>query len=239
MNVSNKPAYLAFALVIAEVIAVLLPVIILGMYFRFPDILREPASVALPLFHKNQGAIVPAYYVFMVSGLLFVPLSYSLAAVLLNNPPVFSLSLLKGLGITTAVFQALGFSRWVFVVPYLSEQYRLTPENRPAISLLYEVLNRYLGMTVGEHLGFLSMGGWMLVLSTLLWRENRFGKRLAITGLLIGILLILSIAEHFGGAGAAFFGTLNFIANTAWSLWMLLLGVFVLMRKNKPPIFAS
>jgi len=75
-------------LLITEIVSVVVPLGVLSAYFRFPDILREPASVALPLFTANQSVIVPAYYVFMVSGLLFLPLSYAFSA--MTKPGVSS-----------------------------------------------------------------------------------------------------------------------------------------------------
>ncbi len=62
-------------LLIAELISVLVPTGLLSVFFRFPDILRQPASVALPLFTASQSIIVPAYYLFMLSGMLYLPLS--------------------------------------------------------------------------------------------------------------------------------------------------------------------
>jgi hypothetical protein len=41
---------LVFGLVLAEIVAVVLPVAVLGHYFQFPDILRAPAGQALALF---------------------------------------------------------------------------------------------------------------------------------------------------------------------------------------------
>ncbi len=107
-----------------EVISVLAPVLTLSAHFDFPEILREPASVVLPLFLANQATVVPAYYVFMLSGLLFVPLSVAFGRMLKPGTWPGWWQALISLGVLTAVFQSIGFSRWLFVMPFLAEQHR-------------------------------------------------------------------------------------------------------------------
>lgn len=216
------------SLLALELITVLAPVSVLSTWFRFPDILREPASVALPLFATNQSMIVPAYYVFMLSGLLYLPVSVLLRKQLGTVATRTAGRLLVGLGVATALFQAIGFSRWLFAVPYLADAYENATGNaalRDSIGLLYNTLNRYAGMTIGEHLGFLAMGGWTICLALMLPRPNRFTRWFSASGLLIGGLIIVSVAEQFGTAQAEQFGLLNFIANTLWSVWLLILAV--------------
>ncbi|GAB3641597.1 DUF4386 domain-containing protein [Spirosoma arcticum] len=218
-------------LLMAEITSVVAPVSVLSMYFRFPGILREPASVTLPLFAANESVIVPAYYIFMVSGLLFLPLSYAFSAVLKPGSSSALRRALTGTGLATAIFQALGFSRWVFIVPFLAEQYGQRPTQQPAIGLLYETLNRYVGMTIGEHLGFLAMGCWTILLALLLLRSRVVKQWFAALGLPIGAGLLVSTGEHFGGPSAELYGTINFLANTGWSVWLLGIGAWLLFLR--------
>jgi hypothetical protein len=179
--------------------------------------------------------VVAAYYVFLLSALLYIPLSYALSTVL---PARAGRRLLVGLGLATAVFQSLGFSRWVFVMPYLSRQYQspAPAATHELMRQLYEVLNRYLGLTVGEHLGFLAMGAWTICLGALLWQRrahSRPARWLGVAGGLLGVALAASVGEHFGGARTAFFATLNLAANSFWALWLLLVAVW-LFRHSAP-----
>lgn len=216
------------ALLIAEVIAVTVPVGVLSATFRFPDILREPATVALPLFAANQSRIVPAYYMFMLSALLYLPLSVLLRRYVAASASRTGGELLVGLGLATALFQAIGFSRWLFTVPYLSDTYAHATGDEPlqtSIGLLYNALNNYAGMTIGEHLGFLAMGGWTICLSVQLPKRGLFSRWFSGAGMLTGILLIASVGEHFGTSLSGTFGLINFLANTIWTLWLLLLAL--------------
>ncbi len=161
-----------------------------------------------------------------------MPLSFAIGK-LLESSTVNRvwISALTGLGTATTIFQSIGFIRWIFTMPFLTETYFNHPENKQPILLLYEMLNRYEGMSVGEHLGFLAMGSWTIVVGVLLYRKQKLKKWLGIFGCLIGVVLLLSVGEHFGGQSAAFFGMLNFLANTLWTVWILALAIVLWLSK--------
>jgi hypothetical protein len=48
------------------------------------------------------------------------------------------------------------------------------------------------------------------------------------SGAVIGLLLIASILEHFGGPSAPIFASLNVIANVFWSIWMVIFAIQLL-----------
>lgn len=236
MQNSNKTSalnyYITIGLIIAEIITVLTPFFILGQYFDFPDILRKPAAEAFALFRQNQHIIVPAYYTFMISGLLFLPMTYWLATTLQTNYNKLSQNLLLGLGISTALFQAIGFCRWVFLMPFLTMQFFQHPENQDTIALVYETMNRYAGMTIGEHLGFIAMGFWTITLGVLLYQHAGFKKWVGVMGVIIGGLIITSVMEHFGGSSAAFFAALNVLANVLWIFWLIVVSFFLFFQQK-------
>lgn len=229
---NSIPVYFTFAFILAEVITVTTPFFILGKYFDFPNILRKPAAEGLALFQQNQSIIIPAYYIFMVSGLLYLPLTYWLKHILHSENGKIKRSIFGALGISTAVFQAIGFSRWVFVIPFLANQFIQHPENQSSIALIYEILNRYAGMTIGEHLGFIAMGFWTIALSSMVYERTNFPNWFSVLGIIIGAIITSSVIEHFGGNSASFFGLLNLIGNSLWTFWMILLGIFILINSK-------
>ena len=48
------------------------------------------------------------------------------------------------------------------------------------------------------------------------------------SGAVIGLLLIASTLEHFGGPSAPVFATLNVIANVFWAVWMVIFAIQLL-----------
>lgn len=224
---------------VLEAILVTAPFFILQSVFEFPDILRQPADYALKLFLQHESVIVPTYYVFLFSALTAIPLSVALVRFFASNEAASKgNSALLSLGTATAIFQAIGFSRWVFTIPMIAHAYfapNTAETSKQALALMYETLNRYLGMTVGEHLGFLSMGAWTIVLA---WQfgkagvaSERVSRILVWTGYATGVLTVLSAGEHFGGASAPLFAVLNIIANTVWIFWLV--GLAILFYRSE------
>lgn len=222
-----------------EAILVTVPFFILQSVFEFPDILRQPADYALKLFVQRESVIVPTYYVFLFSALTAIPLSVALVRFFASNEAASKgNSALLSFGTATAIFQTLGFSRWVFTIPMIAHAYfapNTAETSKQALALMYDTLNRYLGMTVGEHLGFLSMGAWTIVLA---WQfgkagvaSERVSRILVWTGYATGVLTVLSAGEHFGGASASFFAVLNIIANTVWIFWLV--GLAILLYRSE------
>ncbi len=226
----NTHKSLTGLLILLEVVTVVLPVVLLGKYFNFPDILRQPAQNAFSLFKAHEFYILIGYYSFLISALVFTPLSYTLKYILQETTHKFASNILVGLGLLTTIFQGIGFVRWIFVMPYLTTIYFENIHERPHIILMYEVLNRYVGMSIGEHLGFLAMGFWTICVGIMLIYHKNFPKWIGYTGILLGFLLIVSILEHFGGKNGAIFGTINFLANTFWTFWLLFIAIFIKLK---------
>ena len=209
MKTNTRTLALLLAL---EAILVTIPFFILQSVFEFPDILRQPADYALKLFLQHESVIVPTYYFFLLSALFAILLTIVLVQFFASNEAASKgNSALLSLGTATAIFQAIGFSRWVFTIPMIAHAYfapSTSDASKQALALLYDTLNRYLGMTVGEHLGFLAVGAWTMVLA---WQFGKAGvatervsRVLVWTGYATGLLTIFSSGEHFGGGTAPY-----------------------------------
>src|SRR4051812_17189698 len=73
------------------------------------------------------------------------------------------LSLTTTAGVLAGLVQALGLLRWPFLVPYLAREDAdpaATPARREAVEVVFQAANRYLGVAVGEHLGYALTGAW-------------------------------------------------------------------------------
>lgn len=220
------------ALLVAEALLVTIPFFVLGSVFNFPDILREPAQAVFTLFSAHQSTIVFNYYLFLLSSIVYAPLSYFLVKTYRENTSTHLQHLLIGAGLATMIFQTLGFVRWIFFMPWLSHTYLANPGQRETVSLIYETMNRYAGMSVGEHLGFIAMGSWVFVLALMLWQSKKLPAIMSYSGMAIGAMLIVSVGEQFGGQAAPLFGLLNLLANTAWTFWMFALAGFTFLHKT-------
>ncbi|QJD85657.1 DUF4386 domain-containing protein [Cohnella herbarum] len=200
--------------------------------FDYPDILREPTSVILQQYDEG-GITLKLYWAGMVlSSLLIIPVALSLYR--LTNHANRSLSLTAaGIGITSAVFHVLGFSRWLFAVDYLAAQYvgtdRLSADQQWAIETSFNMLHMYLGVTIGETLGFLTMGIWAILTAVALYRSRYIHAALAVLSIGCGIGILAGILEWAGWSYAV---EINAIAYQLWILIIAYLGITFIVRKG-------
>jgi hypothetical protein len=226
----------AAALLILEVLLVVIPSFVLQAAFDFPDILREPADVALARFSEEERTIRTAYYFYMLSGVVLIPLVIVLDRVLGRRASVL-LAVATVFGIVSGVTQFLGFARWPFMISFLAEAYadpQSSAATRDAAAVTYEAFNRYAGVAVGEHLGFLSGALWLVLFSLVVLDGRALPRWTGLAGIGVGVAILASTPEQFGFARDAL-GPLNLIAVTAYVLWLIALAV-ILVRPPAAPV---
>jgi hypothetical protein len=200
---------------------------VLSAVFEFPEILRRPGDEVLPRYADNASTVRPVYWLLAMTGLVLIAISAELGRLLAPRAPGPS-RLVTGFGIATGVFWSLGYARWPIAMPYLSDLYE-TGEQQRAVEL-YELLNRYAGMTVGEHLGFITMGVFALALAVALRRAGVGPRWMFPVGIVAGVSIAITAYEQYDN-DVPVLGALNGAANTIWFLWLLALGV-VLVRTD-------
>jgi hypothetical protein len=137
--------------------------------------------------------------------------------------------------VLAALVQFLGLVRWPFLVPYLA-RVAAEPEanaaRREAVDIVFQSSNRYLGVAVGEHLGYLLTGGWSVLVGAALTQTTVAPGWLGIPGVVVGALLMLCSLEFVGGhepAGWKVAAALTPITYIAWSLWLICTGIALLL----------
>lgn len=220
------PVYRAFLWVaLLHVALISAGFLILAASFQFPEILRESAQTRLALFTQSQGTIVPAYYMMGMTGLTQIAL-----AVLLHRafaaPQSALLLLALVAGVLGGAFQAMGFLRWPIAIPYLAQAmaHATTPEAQATVALLEGTLNRYAGMVVGEHLGFLGQAFWTILVGRAALASRLFSPIYGGVAIVLGILLLVSALEQLGGPFEAI-GMVSAPVSAAWLGWLIAVGV--------------
>lgn len=203
----------------------------LSAVFEFPDILRRPGTEVLEKYAENASVVRPTYWLLGMTGLVLIGISVELGRFLtpIAEGPA---RLVSGFGVATGIFWSLGYTRWPVAVPFLSDMYKSgDAAEKQRASELYGMLNRYAGMTVGEHLGFIAMGVFAIALAIGLRRGNVGPRWFLPVGVFAGVLIAITSYEQYNPDVAAL-GALNGLANTVWFLWMIAIGV-VLLRRSK------
>ena len=135
---------------------------LLGARFDYPDILREPTADVLAKFRAGGTSLVLLWWGFALTAVLMVPLVVLLSSAI-SDADATLVSVAMTVGVLAAAVQFLGLIRWPFLVPYLARTAAdpgASPARREAVDIVFQSFNRYLGVAVGEHLGYLLTGTW-------------------------------------------------------------------------------
>ena len=205
---------------------------LLGKRFEYPDILRRPTSEVLERFREGGAGLILLWWTFMLSGLLLIA-----GAVLLGQVLGFGVivPVATTIGVLAGFVQMLGLLRWVYVVPGLARAYTdpsAGTEQKEATAAVFRALHQYLGVGVGEHLGYLFTGIWsVLVGIAIVGDGTALPVWLGWPGVVIGAGLVVGSAEFLGpneerGWGLA--GAAIPILYIAWSVWLLAMGIALL-----------
>jgi Domain of unknown function (DUF4386) len=207
---------------------------LLARAFDYPDVLRQPTSQILDRFSAGGSRLVLLWWGFAMSAVLFAPAVVLLSATLGDaNPTVLALATATGL--LAALVQSLGLIRWPFAVPQLARlatDPATTPATRDAVEVTFQTLNRYLGVAVGEHLGYLLTGLWTALAGIALIQSDLLHPLFGVVGLLLAPLFALGSLEFVGPfelSGWRLAGTLVPLAYIGWSAWLLALGIGLLV----------
>lgn len=207
---------------------------LLAKRFDYPDILRRPTSEVLALFRTGGTRLLLLWCAFTLTAVLLAPAAVLLAFALAGPSPAL-ITVAATIGVLGAVVQFLGLSRWAFLVPYLARadsEPTATPARHEAIDVVFQSFNRYLGIAVGEHLGYLFTGGWSVLSGIALIQATNTPWFLGLAGIGIGALLAMCSLEFVGTFeqnGWKLAAIVTPITYVAWSIWLLAVGTALLL----------
>lgn len=201
----------------------------LQMTFDYPDILRQPAGEVLTRFAHAGWDLHVYWYAMMAAALGMIPTSVATGLALWKRDNLLA-SLTIAFGTVAGLVQTFGLIRWVILTPALAASY-VAPgatETQQAMSVaLFDAANLYLGVGVGEHLGYLFTGVWTLLVSALIFGERRI---LGASGVALSFTVMAGMLEPFG---VPYTADINAIGFSLWALWALVLGVTLLLRPDR------
>jgi Domain of unknown function (DUF4386) len=200
------------------------PYSLLAVTFEYPDVLRRPPGEVLDLFAAGGAGLVLTWHAFMLSALALVPVAIALS--LTRGRVASHPGLAVGAAISgslAGLAQAIGLSRWVFVIPELARQHAdpaATESVRLAAEQAFAMLNGYGGVASGEHLGQWLTALFVAQLAMLQWRERRAATASIgfVTAAAIAIGTTEGVALAIGASGEAFslFTIGGFLGLSAW-----------------------
>jgi hypothetical protein len=197
-----------------------LPYIWLAVTFHYPEILRQPPDIILSAFNEGGPALILGWAFFALAALLFAPIAVAVGRV--TNAPAG----VAALGVAAGITQAIGLSRWVYVVPGLAGNWAAADDTmRPAIETIFMTLHQFAGVGIGEAIGQTLTGFWLVGVAASQRRDPRYGRVLGWLGLTGGAVLILGLVEglatvlEFEPGLFALAAMLGFLILTVWMIW--------------------
>ncbi|UKA54585.1 DUF4386 domain-containing protein [Arthrobacter sp. FW305-BF8] len=228
------------ATVAAGIMLIVLPVAFnaafaaLAAKFDYPDILRRPTQEVLLRFRDGGPGLVLLWWSFALTAVLLAPAAVLLSGALAGADTTL-LALGSAVGVLAAVVQFLGLIRWPFLVPYLARtatEPDATAARKEAVDVVFQSFNRYLGVAVGEHLGYLLSGAWSILAGVAMIQSIAVPAWLGIVGIIVGAVLAVCSLEFVGSfepGGWKLAAALTPATYIAWSLWLVAAGVFLLL----------
>ena len=205
---------------------------LLGKRFDYPDVLRRPTAEILEQFRSGGSSLILLWWTFMLSGLLLIAGVVLIGEVLGLEGVVL---VATTFGVLAGLVQMLGLLRWVYLVPALARAHAdptLGPEQREMNATVFRALHQYLGVGVGEHLGYLFTGIWSVLVGIGVIQAAVMPTWLGWPGIVIGAGLMIGSAEFLGpneerGWGLA--GAAIPVLYIAWSVWLLGMGIALIV----------
>jgi len=210
----------------AFVVAANVPFAMLVETFGYDDVLREPPLAVLAAFNAGGPQLILIWLVFAVVALSFLWVSAWTGEAVKEAGgrwPQWA----AAAGAASAVAQAVGLSRWVFVVPGLADQaLGGDAATSAAAVVVYQGLHQFAGVGIGEWLGQTLLAAWTLGLGLSLLRGGAWLRVLGGIGLILTPLWIVGHAELLASVDPSFpdFQIAQWVFS-GWLVWLLAVGL--------------
>ncbi len=220
-------------LLIIGALGVLVPYTVLTIVFDYPDILRKDPGTILTKFHEGGNGLIFTWMAFAILGLPLV-VAYGLIGQLMGKRSVH-IKWVTSIGIISGIAQIIGLLRWVFVIPVLASQYvqAESSTSKETITIVFSTVHQFAGVLLGEFIGQLFTIIWTIMISVILYKAKLIPKWVSLAGIVSSVIYFIGQAELIATVIPGFpaWEAAGFIGSTLWLLWLVITGVFFMIRK--------
>ena len=193
----------------------------LGSIFEYPQILKAPTDEILAAYRENQSAISGWFLVLAIGAALLAPIGVLLGRIAGGTLGRW----IAGVGIAGATVQVVGLSRWVLLIPGVSDD-AAVPALAAGARHTFELLHFWLGTIVGETVGY-ALTATFTVLVVIAFSGSVAPRWIGYLGYAAAALIATGVVIPLG-LGVASLS--NFAGYVAWCLWLIAMAV-VLWRR--------
>lgn len=165
--------------------------------FDYPEILRQAPGTVLSRFLAG-GDVLRLLWTGMTLAALLLLFAAPMLHRILSGPRTVFLATGTVFGVLSGLVQVIGLIRWVLVVPGIAEGWQAHPSAHEVWEALFTVVNQYGGVAVGETLGYLFTGVWLLFLGAAILRTTVFHNAAGWFALVVGAGILSGLLENLG-----------------------------------------
>ena len=137
---------------------------------------------------------------------------------------------IAGVGIAAATVQVIGLSRWVLLIPGVSQD-ALVPSHTAAAQHTFEQLHFWLGTIVGETIGY-ALTATFTVLVVIAVTRRIAPRWMSWLGYAAAALIATGVVIPLGLSAASI---TNFVGYIAWCLWLIAMAVVLWRARVAAP----
>lgn len=188
----------------------------LGSIFDYPDILSSPTAEILAAYRLHEGAIIGWFVVLVVSAALLAPVGVLLGRVAGGRVGAW----IAGVGVAAATVQVIGLSRWVLLIPRVSDDASV-PSHTADAHHTFELLHTWLGTVLGETVGYALTAVFTALVVVVVARKVA-ARWMTLVGYTSAALIATGVVVPLGLDAA---GITNFVGYVAWCFWLVAMAI--------------
>jgi len=204
---------------------------LLMITFEYPDILRQPVGKVLQKYSEGGISLKWMWGEMALSTGLLIPIALLLHGRFTTGRDSL-LTVGTVFGILAGFCNIVGFSRWLFFVDSLAREYVLPGTSalkREILEVSFTSANTFLGVTIGEVLGYIFLGLWLLSTGYHIIRTKAFPAWTGVLSILCGLGALTGILEW---AQVSWAGIVNQFALMGYLAVMIAMGIILFTRRK-------
>jgi predicted secreted protein len=186
-----------------------------------------------------SGALLPiAISMLLVGYMLFAPVALIITGASVPHGARESLSSQFGRGLIWAslALRPLWWAALLLYMPVIGATFadgaNVSPVEAASYGVSFTMLHTLLN-TITEDIGVNILGGaWFVLVGAMMWRHATFHKGIAVSGIVIGAVYLLSAGELFGLNAFAGGNPIPIFVSIAGPLWLLVTGLIAVRRSS-------
>lgn len=210
---------------------------VLAQVSNFPDIQAKGTDEFLTTVYQAGTKGIIVWYIAIVSGILYTAATVMFHRVL-EPERIPWMGVVTTIGIGAWLIQLIGMVRWIFVFPYLANEWVAAagdPQKRQMVEIVYKAFTNYTGFALGQTIGIHLTAIWAILAGIAILKSPLFKPWLGYVGILIGIGQIIG---NIGPLGSVIpeipIQTLFNVSGIVWYVfyaWMAYLGVIMIRAR--------